>query len=684
MFVALWLGGSVFLPAIMKRRKFLQLAGLAAAAASGTFAAAARLASPLRVLAGAGTGRAKKVLCLGLDGMDPLLLEQYMAEGALPHFAGLRDRGGFRVCATSTPPQSPVAWSSFITGQDPGGHGIFDFVHRDPKTFIPMLSISRASPPDRFFRFGGWKIPRSSGGGVELLRRGKAFWQYLADAGIDTTVFKMPSNFPPVDDRVRSISGMGTPDILGTYGVFGYYTTHPPGDTDIGGGRVVPVRIRNGRFASDITGPPNLFREGDPESVARFDVEVDTGNSAAVFRTGDARFLLQEGEWSDWVTVKFELIPHLKSVSGICRFYLMEVDPDFRLYVSPVQIDPCDPAMPICTPPGYARELAEKTGPFYTQGLPDDTKALDEGIFGDADYISQADLVLEERMLQYCYELGRFRALDRGFLFFYFNSLDQNCHMFWRNMDPDSPMHSEAGGRFRDRIREMYVKMDGVLGQALEVAGDDTVVFAVSDHGFAPYHRSFHVNSWLLENGYLQLGRGTRREDVSFLSGVFWRRTRAYAFGINGLYLNVRDRERSGLVRRGEEREALLAELAERLEAVVDPLTGEHPIKHAAIAEKQYHGPYVDDGPDIILGYARGYRGSNESALGQISNEVFSDNTLKWSGDHCMAADEVPGILVCNRPIRKSDPSLLDMAPTFLNLFGIRKSADMRGNDIFA
>jgi predicted AlkP superfamily phosphohydrolase/phosphomutase len=230
----------------------------------------------------------------------------------------------------------------------------------------------------------------------------------------------------------------------------------------------------------------------------------------------------------------------------------------------------------------------------------------------------------------------------------------------------------------------MYIAMDRVVGEAMEVAGDDTVLFAVSDHGLAPYHRSFHVNTGLLDNGYLELGRGPKREQVTFLDGVFWRRTQAYAFGINGLYLNMRDREKWGIVRRGAERKALLAELAEKLEATVDPLTGKHPIRHAYITEKEYHGPHAGDGPDIVLGYARGYRGSNESALGQIAGETFSDNMLKWSGDHCMAADEVPGILLCNRPIRKPDPSLLDMAPTFLDLFGIRRPAEMRGRSVLS
>jgi len=292
--------------------------------------------------------------------------------------------------------------------------------------------------------------------------------------------------------------------------------------------------------------------------------------------------------------------------------------------------------------------------------------------------------VLAERRHQFHYELDRFRGLDSGFLFFYFNSLDQNSHMFWRNMDPESPLHAEAGGRYSDRIRDMYIAMDQVLAETVATLDERTILFAISDHGFAPFHRNFHANSWLLENGYLELKPGVRPESVAYLGGIDWQRTRAYAFGINCLYVNLRGRERYGAVSRGVEREELLAELVTKLEAVVDPENGKPVIKHAYRCDQEYRGPHAADGPDLILGYYRGFRGSNESALGRINESVFDDNQNKWSGCHCMAADEVPGILVCNRRLKVADPNLLDMAPTFLRLFDLAPSPEMLGRDLFA
>ena len=660
----------------MDRRTFVKGLGAAVVAAWSS-----RFLAPLRALAGMSRPGVDKVLCLGLDGMDPQLLRRFMDEGVMPHFSRLAAEGDLRACGTSTPPQSPVAWSNFITGRDPGGHGIFDFIHRRPDTMLPMLSLAETRPPARFFKLGQWKFPRT-GGEVELLRRGTPFWEPLVDAGVDVTIFKMPSNFPPSGGDMRSISGMGTPDILGTYGIFSYYTDDPPTDRDIGGGRVVPVQTVGGRFEASIPGPMNPYREGDPVTTVTFEAVVDRENGTAYFQVGDAEFILQEGEWSDWLTLHYSMIPRLREVTGICRFYLMEAREHFRLYVTPVQIDPANPAMPISTPDSYARELAEATGPFYTQGLPDDTKALDEGVFADGDYVSQADLVLSERLNQYRYEMTRFRGLDRGFLFFYFNSLDQNSHMFWRAMDPDSPRHDEEARAYAARIRDMYVAMDGVLGQALEAADERTALFAVSDHGFAPFYRSFHVNTWLLENGYLFVKPGHERGDVAFLGGIDWSRTRAYALGINGLYVNLRGRERHGIVDPDREREALVRELVTDLEAVVDPVTGEHPLKRVDRTDVVYHGPYAAEAPELILGYRRGYRGSNASALGELTDTPFADNLDKWSGDHCMAADEVPGILACNRPLAAGDVSLLDMAPTFLGLFGLPPVKGMEGRDL--
>jgi len=626
---------------------------------------------------------AAKVIVLGFDGMDPRLVAEYRAQGLMPAFDRVLEGGGqLMELATSIPPQSPVAWSTFITGMDPGGHGIFDFIHRHPEDLTPYLSTSDARGPSAFWELGSWRLPRGAGG-VANLRQGVAFWQLLDESQVDATVFKVPANFPPVPSESRTLSGMGTPDIQGTYGLYTYVTDDPTAESDLSGGVLQSVYLEEGRCETVIQGPANVYREGAPLAEVPLNVTVDRDSQAALIEVAGQRILLGEREWSQWVTLDFSMVPMLKSVSGVVRLFLMEADPYLRLYVTPVQIDPSQPEMPISTPESYASELAKAIGPFFTQGLPDDTKALEEGVFTDSDYLSQSDLVFAERKIQLAHELQRFNGRDDGFLFFYFNYPDQDCHMWWRGIDPRSPLHAACASEHHHRIPEIYQALDRVLTGVLDSVDDETLVMVMSDHGFAPYRRSLHVNSWLLENGYLALKEGARRGEVSYLEGIDWSQTRAYSIGINGLYLNLRGREAHGIVEPGAEAEALLDELAAALEAVVDPEVGAKAMKYAYRSDDIYHGPQAVDGPDIVLGYHRGWRSSNESALGEVPVEVFVDNEQKWSGDHCQAADEVPGILLSTRPVIISDPGLADLAPTILHLFGVNPPEAMTGRDIF-
>jgi len=637
----------------------------------------------IMLLGAASSEAGQKMVVLGFDGLDPVLLQEFRDEGVLPHFDAFVARGGtVAPLATSVPPQSPVAWSNFITGMDSGGHGIFDFIHRDPATLQPYFSTSEAKGATRFWRLGRWQIPRGRGS-VANLRHGTAFWELLSDAGLDVTIFKVPSNFPPVECEVRSLSGMGTPDLTGNYGISTLITNDPPLERDIGGGRIVSVYLDGDTFQADLEGPVNTWRQGSPRATVPVLGRWDQQSHAVWLTVAGTEVVLEQGQWSDWVTVDFSMIPLLKGVRGICRFYLIEAEYSLQLYVTPLQIDPAKPEMPISTPRRYSRQIVERTGLFYTQGLPDDTSALENGFFDDKSYVRQSELVLQERLAQLRAEVDRFQKVDRGLLFFYFNSPDQTCHMMWRGRDTASPTHVGSDPDYRGRIREVYRELDEALGATVASLDAGTTVLVMSDHGFAPWNRAFHLNTWLYHHGYLVLEKGRDPADVQMLSGVDWKRTRAYAVGINGLYLNLAGREANGVVAPGREREALLRQLQQKLEAVIDPLDGRPAIKDATRADRVYHGPYRDTGPDIIVGYFRGWRGSNESALGRVMADEFTDNLLKWSGDHCIAADEVPGVILANRPLVRRDPALVDLAPTILEYFGVPVPPEMVGGDLF-
>jgi predicted AlkP superfamily phosphohydrolase/phosphomutase len=618
------------------------------------------------------------VVVIGIDGMDPVMLERFVAEGRMPNFRRLIAEGSFQPLETSVPPQSPVAWSNFITGMDPGGHGIFDFIHRDPATYTPTFSAADVIEPGRSLSLGDWILPLS-GGGTRLLRKGEAFWQILDRHDIPCTVIRVPANYPPAETRARTLSGMGTPDLLGTYGTFALFTDDPAWQgATAAGGRIHTVARMDDRVYARLEGPPNTLRRSRPVLEREMVIDIDAENNAARIQVGSAERLLRAGEWSDWVAFDFDLVPPFRSLRGMCRFYLRSLTP-LQLYVTPVNIDPEQPALPISTPPGYARDLARRVGRFYTLGIAEDTKALEAGVFSDAEFVTQTDTLMAERDRMLDAVLDDYR---QGFLFFYVSTIDQSCHALWRNTDREHPAHAVADTSFAGRFGELYERMDALLGRVRARIPADATVIVLSDHGFAPYYRKVHLNTWLERNGYLALVRpGVTGEPL--FGNVFWRRTRAYAAGINGLYVNLVGREGKGIVAPGPEYDALLAELEAGLLAMRDPENGAPMITRVYRARNVYHGAEAVHAPDLIVGYNRGYRSSDDSALGTITAELVTPNLGKWTGDHCMDHTLVPGVLVTNRPLAATDPSLVDLPVSILALYGVPAPAQMRGRSLF-
>lgn len=622
---------------------------------------------------------------LGIDGMDPEILGRLMAAGRMPHFQQLADRGRFVPLATTMPPQSPVAWSTFITGLPPAGHGIFDFVHRDPADLTPYLSTSRPS----------------AAGPMELLRRGAPFWDLLVASGIRATIFRVPANFPPSPDPsgwpacrcLRAFSGMGTPDLLGTYGTFTLFTDGPyripptvegagaeltpGGDLEVPGGRVVSLALDDGETHLAISGPE---LDGRPRT-AQGRLHVDRSSRAVHLELGGQDVVLRCGEWSPWLTLDFGRAPgRLRRVRGIVRLYLRGVSP-LWLYATPVNLDPRDPLMPISVPADGAAQLAAATGPHYTQGMPADTKALSAQVFDEGEFLAQVELTLQETERHLDAELARFES---GLLFFYVHSLDQVCHMLWRAAAADHPGHRPDLDAFARAIDDHYARMDALLGRALdglERAGSGPAdVLVLSDHGFAPFARAANLNRWLLDEGYLALRLDAPAEPEVLAGDVEWSATRAYALGLNGLYLNLAGRELRGVVT-PDEAPQLAAQIAARLLQWRDPRTG------AAVVRRVYPAGAEGDlalvAPDLLVGYARGYRASGASALGRVEADVVADNLAAWSGDHCMAAEEVPGVLLSSRPLTRDRPGLADVPVTILRSYGIAPAPGMDGRSFW-
>lgn len=633
---------------------------------------------PVRYLTGAMRNRhararskVKRFVILGLDGLDPLVAEELMDEGKLPAFSKLRETGCFKKLGTSTPPISPVAWSCFQTGSNPGKHSIFDFLTRDPRTYRPLLSSVRIKGPKRHLRIGKYRIPIGKTS-ISQLRKGVPFWKVLGENGIFSNILRVPITFPPENFNGLQLSAMCVPDLLGTQGTYAYYSTGVRDDAKMTNGDFFHVTEDRGIVQGELVGPENPFRNDGRALKSPFVVTLN-GNSDAKFTIDGRRLKLKQGEYSDWLTIRFSAAPGIR-VNGICRLLLLSTEPEFCLYVTPINIDPAKPAMPISHPAVYSTYLAKTRGSFATLGLAEDTGALNDEILDDDTFLQQCIHIERERTDMF---LDALNNLDHGLCVCVFDGTDRIQHMFWRHRDDKHPAHDGNTHR-RNAIEDVYIRMDKLVSETLALCDDDkTVLMVISDHGFASFRYGVDLNRWLEENGYLHVKDGSR--SGKYLEDVDWSRTRAYAIGLAGIYLNLKDRESGGIVDSGEAADTLRKEIARKLTDLEDPKRNTKAVAAVHKASEVYNGPYSGDAPDLIVGYNKGYRVSWESAAGQVSEQVFHDNTKAWSGDHCIEPSLVPGLIFCNRPITAENPSLIDIGPTVLDMFGVDTPTFMDG-----
>jgi predicted AlkP superfamily phosphohydrolase/phosphomutase len=617
----------------------------------------------------------KRIVVLGLDGLDYGLTSAMLAEGKLPHLAALRDQGGFWPLASTLPPISPVAWSSFQTGVNPGKHNIFDFLIPDQRTYAPKLSSVEIRPSRRMLRLGPWRLPIGKAD-VRMLRKSKPFWSILSDYGIFNCVIRVPITFPPEKLRGVQLSAMCVPDLRGTQGVFSHFTTKPPEGGERTGGEVQVV-IREGQTVrAELVGPPNPRHGAGGALKTPIIVLIDDGNRA-VLKIDGQKIELRRGEYTDWVPVTFRGGWGVK-IKGVCKFLLLSTQPIFELYATPVNIDPEYPAMAIGYPSVYPIYLAKKQGPYATLGLAEDTWGLNEHVLEDDHFLQQCLDTDREREAMFFDGLEKVR---KGFCVCVFDGTDRMQHMFWRYHDAEHPARPvEVPVKHRRAIEDLYERMDHLVGRTVAKCKDDTLLMVLSDHGFNTFRRGIDLNRWLEENGYLKVDEA--RRNVEHLAGVDWSQTRAFAIGLTGIFLNVQGKFSQGIVESGVEADKLREEIACRLSTLVDPATGRRGIKHVYQAPKAYRGPYKEQAPDLIVGYDRGYRVSWEAAIGKTTREIFHDNRKAWSGDHCVDPSVVPGVLFCNRPIDAQNPRLLDIGPTVLELFGISTPDYMDGRPL--
>jgi predicted AlkP superfamily phosphohydrolase/phosphomutase len=621
-----------------------------------------------------GKAQFKRAVILGFDGMDPELAERFMNEGKLPNLAQLRQQGTFRKLRTTFPPISPVAWSTFMTGVNPGKHNIYDFLARDLNNYLPFLSSAEIKGPKRHLKIGKYSIPFGKTN-IKGMRKGTPFWHWLGKAGIFCSVIRVPVTFPPEKFPGVLLSGMCVPDLKGSQGTFCFCTTQASGDKFREGGVRIAMERSDSVCRSYIPGPEDPLAENSGRELrVAFELCPDPGRNQASIEVDSQKFTLKVGEYSEWIPVKFKAALGM-GAHGICRFYLKQLSPEVEVYVTPVNIDPGKPDLPISHPVTYSIYLAKLFGPYATLGLAEDTWALNEHVLDDDAFLAQAYGNHEDR------ERMLFDALEKtrqGLCACVFDTTDRVQHMFWRYLDDDHPAARHVPRDQRPNIiPELYQRVDRLIGRVMQQVDKHTLLMVVSDHGFKSFARCVNLNAWLHQNGYLALKDG-KTESGDWFEDVDWSRTRAYTMGLNGLYLNVKGREREGIVEPAAA-EALKDELRAKLNGLADPESGKIGITGVFDCDAVYAGPYVDNAPDLIVGYGDGYRASWDSVMGKVTEKIFEDNLKAWSGDHCIDPRLVPGVLFCNHKIAEEKPAIVDVAPTILKLFGLGLPAHFDG-----
>lgn len=601
--------------------------------------------------------RVRRAVVIGLDGLDPAVARELMAAGRMPNLRRLAEQGCFSELATTCPAISPVAWSTFSTGVHPAKHAIFDFLGRDRRTYEAKLSSVEIRPPSRHLQLGHFRLPLGRPT-IRMLRRSEPFWKRLADHRVPCSILRVPITFPAEPFSGTSLSAMCVPDLRGTQGSFTLLSAAPEDEESRIGGQVLALTGRNGELVARLTGPQNPFREGELLDVP---LTVQVSADRVVLRVARQRHELARDRYTPWIELPFSVVPGV-NVRGLVRFRLLDREP-VRIYATPLQIDPASPALPISHPRVFSVFLAKLMGSFATLGLAEDTWALNEGVIDGPAFLEQLRDHQQERERMLLEMIDRTR---RGLVACVFDGTDRGQHMFFRD---------------REVIEDLYAEADALLGRVFErvdPADPDNLLLVLSDHGFARFDFGVNLNTWLLDNGYLVLEEG-REECGEWLQGVDWGRTRAYALGLAGLYLNVAGREARGTVAQSDAA-ALREEIAGGLEGLKGPEGAA--IRRVIDPRRLHRGPYLEQAPDLIVGYARGFRASWDGARGmsRAGAQVIEPNTRRWNGDHCIDPDLVPGVVACNRPLRTAGAGIVDIAPTLLEAFGVPAPRHMDGH----
>jgi predicted AlkP superfamily phosphohydrolase/phosphomutase len=657
----------------------------------------------------------QKLVILGFDGMDPDLVQRFVAERKLPNIARLIQQGGLYPLETTHSPESPTAWASFATGVNAGKHNIYDFLVRDTATYLPDLGMVRREPARFLFDWIPTRKPK-----IVSIRGGTSFWVTAGAAGVRSSILTVPVTFPPEDvQNGELLSGLPLPDIRGTMGTFYYFATdlsrYEEGNTEFGG--ILKRLVFDGGAArTELVGPPNpivrqqlqairakgqAMTDADRAQIAELEAQEDVRvpltirwnregeQRAATIEIAGESIHLKQGEWSRWVDLDFKVNLFVR-LHGMAQMYLMAAGPELQLYISPVNWKPDAPPLPISSPASFSGALYDRIGPYRTLGWAEATWPLNEGRMDEATFMEDLHRAFEDRAQVI---LSRLDSPDWDLFVGVIESTDRVQHMMWRLIDPSHPMYdAKLASRFGDSIERVYRQCDTFIAEVVEKLGPTVPLLIVSDHGFHSWRKSMNLNTWLVQQGYMALqgqAPGEKKLDDLFGGGEFWEnvdwsRTKAYAMGLGQIYFNLRGREAKGIVGAGAEYRKLAEDLSAALLTMKDPEDGSPIVRAVYKRDDVYSGEFLHNAADLQVGMEEGYRVSWQTTLGGSPQGIVYPNMKKWSGDHGgYDYKTTAGVLIATRPISQSEARIIDIAPTVLKYFGLTVPKEIDGKSLY-
>ncbi len=689
----------------------------------------------------------KKLIILGFDGADAKLTQQWMDEGKLPNLARLRAQGTFTPLRPTIPSQTPVSWSTFSTGLNPGRHGVFDFLKRNPKTYVPTFAAAEEGKEDFLFgRNNGPFVGVLAGVAVALLlllvlklfrlrtavagivalvlgiaagigtgvaaarllpvsrpiainnQHGDTFWQLLGHAGKRVRVMRIPVTFPPREfENGKLLSGLGVPDLSKRIGKPFYFTSElfftPKGGGDFKV-EVVDLVDNQGTIETEIKEVPNeLFKKGGSTEHLKIPMTLTVAKDRKSLRiqVQDTDLTLKPSQWSDWVHFTFSFNSVIK-VQGIGKFKLLAVEPEIKLYLSPIDFDPehLPLGFNVTAPASFVKDLTKEHGPFKTRGWMIDTWSPTSGTIDEQTFLEDVKMTVDKDREILASALAKD---DWDVLVHYFEFTDRVQHMMFRYFDPKHPLYNaEGAAKWAGSILQSYQDMDKIVGETMQKR-PDAAILVVSDHGFASFRRGMNYNTWLVKNGFMTLnGQEAKRmnledlfEQGNFFVNVDWSKTKAYALGLGQIYVNQVGREAKGIVHPGEEYKQVTAQIKAGLEAFVDEETGERPVAHVFTRDEAYNGVYDPVLiPDLIPSNSEGYRVGWQDSLGGIGKSIVEPNLDIWSGDHCSVYPPlVQGILFSSFKLKAQNGAYMgDVMPTILDLYKVKPTTNLDGKSL--